>query len=296
MSIALLFPGQAAQFVGMTAKEVDLSPQAVEILHLVDETLGYKLSDIMLNGPEEKLKQTIHTQPAVYVHSYLMLERYRQDHQITAVAGHSLGEISACVAAGVLDFESGLRLVQERAEAMQEACEKNPSTMAAILGMEDESVIDICANINQVVVPANFNCPGQLVISGSHEGIAEAIRQCKEAGAKRALEIPVGGAFHSPLMEPALVRFKSYIDKIEFQDAAIPVYQNVDASPHKTAATIKSNLVSQVTSPVRWTDSIRQMMDDGHTEYAEVGGKGKVLMGMLRKISRDANVALWSEV
>lgn len=294
MSTGLLFPGQAAQFVGMGAMISQQDPRAKDLLASADKLLGYPLSEIMFNGPVERLTETQYTQPAVYIHSMLIYYRDQDIVKASGVAGHSLGEISACVAAGVLSFEDGLRLVNKRAQAMQEACDMNPGTMAAVLGMEDEAVEAICNQI-EGVVPANYNCPGQLVISGTREGIAAAVEACKEAGARRAMEIAVGGAFHSPLMEPAMDAFKEAIDQIELKEAQIPVIQNVDAQPHTNAAEIRDNLIKQVISPVRWTTTIQQMMASGINEYVEVGGKGRILQGMLRKISRDIEVTLWQE-
>lgn len=294
MKTALLFPGQAAQFVGMGAKISASSETAQTMMTHADNILGYKLSEIMAEGPAEKLTETIYTQPAVYLHSMLVYEQLKGSAEPTAVAGHSLGEITACVAAGVMTFEDGLLLVRKRAEAMQSACELNPSTMAAVLGMDDEKVEEICAGIDDVV-PANYNCPGQLVISGSKEGITKAIEKCKEAGAKRALEIAVGGAFHSPYMQPAMDDFKEAILSVEMKDASIPVYQNVDTKPHTTAGEIRENLINQVISPVRWTGSINRMITDGIENFIEVGGKGKILLGMLRKISREVGSELWQE-
>ncbi len=294
MKTALLFPGQAAQFVGMGAKITASSEAAQAMLNKADDILGYKLSAIMSEGPVEKLTETIYTQPAVYLHSMLVYEQHKGSAAPVAVAGHSLGEISACVAAGVMTFEDGLKLVRNRAEAMQRACEQNPSTMAAVLGMDDEKVEAICAEIDDVV-PANYNCPGQLVISGSKEGITAAIEMCKEAGAKRALEIAVGGAFHSPFMQPAMDDFKEAIMSVDMKDARIPVYQNVDTKPHAAAEEIRSNLISQVISPVRWTASINRMIEDGTESFIEVGGRGKILLGMLRKISREVGSELWQE-
>jgi len=294
MSSALLFPGQAAQFVGMGAKISGASIRANDLLTQADDILGYSISSIMKEGPEDDLKKTIYTQPAVYIHSMLIFDAHRDDVACGGVAGHSLGEISACVAAGVMTYEDGLRLVQCRAEAMQKACDIRPGTMAAILGMTDNEVEDICAGI-EGVIPANYNCPGQIVISGTKEGIDQAIMACKEAGARRALEINVGGAFHSTLMEPAVDSFKSMITDIEMKDARIPVYQNVDARPHLSAKEIRENLINQVTHPVRWTLTMQHMIADGFDIFKEVGGKGKILMGMMRKISRDVTVEPWLE-
>jgi len=295
MGRVLLFPGQAAQFVGMGEKLVSEHDQAASLMKKADEVLGYALSKIMYEGPEERLKETIYTQPAVFVHSMLVYDTHKDTSAPTvAVAGHSLGEISACVAAGVMSFEDGLRLVQKRAESMQQACELQPSTMAAVLGLEDTNVEDICEDIDGVV-PANYNCPGQIVISGTIDGINQAIEVCKEQGARRALQLSVGGAFHSPLMEPAMQSFKEAISAVIMKEAVVPVYQNVDAQPHTDPEVIRQNLIQQVTSPVRWTSSIQNMISDGHDQYVEVGGKGMILMGMLRKISRDISVDIWGE-
>lgn len=295
MKVGYVFAGQAAQFVGMGKYLADTDIRSKDMIGQADEILGYALSNIMFDGPNELLTQTIHTQPAVFLHSVLVYKHNFKGEMPFAVAGHSLGELSALVCAGVLSFEDGLRLVQKRAEAMQEACDTSPGTMAAILGMEDDIVETICASINEIVVPANYNCPGQLVISGSKEGIEEAVKLCSEQGAKRAMEINVGGAFHSPLMEPARVKFQDAVNSVSFADAMIPVYQNVDASAHTSAAEIKENILAQVTSPVKWTQCINQMIEDGAEEFVEVGGKGRILMGMIRKISRDINTQVWTE-
>ena len=291
---ALLFPGQAAQFVGMGSKIIQSDQESSALMKRADEILGFELSKVMFDGPEELLKETKYTQPAVFVHS--MLVYYRDQGRVDAhgLAGHSLGEISACVAGGVMSFEDGLRLVQSRAEAMQKACEMNPSTMAAILGLEDEAVEKVCAEI-EGVVPANYNCPGQLVISGTKEGITEAVERAKEAGARRAMEIAVGGAFHSPLMQPALEDFESAISNITMDDATIPIYQNVTAKPTQDKDEIKENLIRQITSPVRWTSSMQHMIEDGFERFIEVGGKGRILLGMLRKISREVESEIWQE-
>lgn len=295
MKRALLFPGQAAQFVGMGQHLYAKGGQSKEIIEQANDLMGLDLSTVMFDGPVETLTQTIYTQPAVYLHSYLVYLDQNDGEDVSAVAGHSLGELTALVAAGVLSFEDGMRLVKARAEAMQMACDKVPGTMAAILGMADADVEEICAGIDAIVIPANYNCPGQLVVSGSKEGIDAAIEKCKEAGAKRALEISVGGAFHSPLMEPAMDAFREAAEATTFADAQIPVYQNVDAQAHTDATEIKANIIKQVISPVRWTQSIQHMIADGIDTYVEVGGKGKIIMGMLRKISRDIDVSLWSE-
>ena len=294
MSIGLIFPGQAAQFVGMGRTIYGSDKDARKLIDRADEVLGYKLSEVMFDGPVELLTETKHTQPAVYLHSLVVYEKLKNKANPTGVAGHSLGEISACVAADVLSFEDGLKLVQKRAEAMQAACDANPGTMAAVLGLDDAIVEEICQEIDGVV-PANYNCPGQLVISGTKDGIAKAIEVCKEKGARRALEIAVGGAFHSPLMEPAMDTFKAAIEQMPMQDATIPVFQNVDAHPHTKAEEIKENLIKQVISPVRWTDCILSMKSEGIGSYIEVGGKGRILQGMLRKISRELEVTLWQE-
>lgn len=294
MKKAYLFPGQAAQFVGMGTQLAASREEAKALLDKADEVLGYSLSQIMSEGPQELLTETRYTQPAVFVHSLMVYEKSDKSAPITAMAGHSLGELTACVAAGALSFEDGLRLVHARATAMQVACDANPGTMAAILGMEDDQVAEICKDIDGVV-PANFNCPGQLVISGTKEGITKAVEIFKEKGARRALEIQVGGAFHSPLMQPALESFEAAIADISFEDARVPIYQNVDTMPHQKAAEIKANLIKQVTNPVRWTSSILRMINDGINQFVEVGGKGKILAGMMRKISREVEMDIWGE-
>jgi len=296
MALALLFPGQAAQFVGMGSKLSSRSDTARKILNDSDDILGYKLSEIMELGPDEKLKETVYTQPAVFVHSYMVYQDQYEGQGIGAVAGHSLGEITAAVVAGVMSFEDGLKLVQKRAESMQMACDANKGTMAAILGLEDSIVEEICNGIEDVVVAANYNCPGQLVISGSQLGIDKAIEKCKAAEARRALEIPVGGAFHSPLMDPAVSVFAEAIEGMHLQDARFPIYQNISAQKTTDSDTIKKNLIGQITSPVRWTQSMNNMIADGISTYVEVGGKGKVLMGMMRKISREVEMSMWQEV
>ncbi len=295
MGKAFLFPGQASQFVGMGQQLAAKSPELKSIIDKADDVMGLDLSTVMYEGPEEKLKETIYTQPAVFLHSYLVWRDQAGDATPDAVAGHSLGELTALVVAGVLTFEEGLYLVKKRAEAMQAACEQNPSTMAAILGMEDAAVEELCAGIDAVVVPANYNCPGQLVISGSKEGITAAVEAAKEAGARRALEISVGGAFHSPLMEPAMEAFSAAVGEVSFSDAQIPVYQNVDAKAHQDKDEIKENIIKQVISPVRWTQSIQQMIADDIDSFVEIGGKGKILLGMLRKISRQVEAEVWVE-
>jgi len=291
---ALLFPGQAAQFVGMGQHIYESEEKARDLMDKANDILGYDLKKIMIEGPMETLTQTVYTQPAVYVHSMAVYACRSEEIDVSAVAGHSLGEISACVAAGVLSFEDGLELVDKRARAMQAACEAHPSTMAAVLGMEDDQVEKICAAI-EGVVPANYNCPGQIVISGTKEGIEKAVEQCKEAGARRALVIAVGGAFHSPLMSSAQKELSEFIGDIELTDASIPIYHNVDAKPNQRAAQVKEQLISQVTSPVRWTSTLQGLIKDGHTSFVEVGGKGKILLGMLRKVSREVEAIQWQE-
>ncbi len=294
MKTALLFPGQAAQFVGMGSDIADSDGAARSMIQDANEILGYDLGEIMFEGPDELLKETRYTQPAVFLHSMLIYNRDHNTAQPEAMAGHSLGEITACVAAGVLSFEDGLTVVRKRAEAMQIACETNPGTMAAILGMEDKEVESICERVEGVVA-ANYNCPGQIVISGTRTGIPEAIELCREAGARRAMEIPVGGAFHSPLMQPAMDAFQDAISSMEMRDASCPIYQNVDAQAHTAAENIRQNLIRQVTQPVLWTSSVQNMMKDGFIRYIEVGGKGRILSGMVRKISRDLETSMWQE-
>ena len=294
MKSALLFPGQAAQFVGMGTKLVASSSKANDLLQQANEILDFDLGAIMASGPEEKLKETKYTQPAVFVHSLMVYESRKDEATPDAVAGHSLGELSACVVADVFSFEEGLRLVQKRAEAMQLACEMAPSTMAAVLGMSDEDVEAICDEIDGVVA-ANYNCPGQIVISGTFEGINKAVEVCKVRGARRALQIPVGGAFHSPLMEPAQKAFAEAIRSVTMNNAQIPIYQNVNALAVTNADDIRKNLIDQVTSPVRWTKCIQSMIGDGIGQFIEVGGKGKVLLGMMRKISREVEATGWLE-
>ncbi len=293
MAKAYLFAGQAAQFVGMGQS---LTADYQKYFDQANDVMGFDLSKIMIEGPEEGLKETINTQPAVFLHSYLVwLKNHATHNEPNAVAGHSLGELTALVVAGVISFEDGLNLVKSRAEAMQMACEQNPSTMAAILGMDDALVEEICGSIDEVVVPANYNCPGQLVISGSKEGIDKAIEACKEGGARRALEISVGGAFHSPLMEPAVEKFKAAVNEVSFHNAAIPVYQNVVAEAVTDAQTIKQNIIDQVTSSVRWTQTIKNMMANDINHFVEIGGKGRILQGMVRKVSREVETEVWVE-
>ena len=283
---AYVFPGQGAQFEGMGKDLYDSSDIAKELLEKANDILGFRITDVMFEGTAEELKQTKVTQPAIFLHSCIKAKMAGDDFQPDVVAGHSLGEFSALVAAGAMSFEDGLKLVSQRALAMQKACEMQESTMAAILGLEDEVVEKICADIDEVVVPANYNCPGQLVISGSIEGINKACEALKEAGAKRALVLPVGGAFHSPLMEPAREELQAAIETTEFKTPNCPIYQNVDAKPTTDATTIKTNLIAQLTSPVRWTQTMLNMIADGVDSFVEVGGTGKVLRGMIRKVDR----------
>jgi [acyl-carrier-protein] S-malonyltransferase len=264
----------------------DENPSAKLLFDQADEILGYKISKVMFEGSDEDLKETRITQPSVFLHS--VIKALINPHIVpNMVAGHSLGEFSALVVNGCLDFTSGLLLVKERAEAMQEACEKKPSTMAAILGLDDLKVEEICANIDDIVIPANYNCPGQLVISGSESGIEAAIKSCTEAGAKRAIKLAVGGAFHSPFMQPAQERLQRAIEDTYFNKPLCPIYQNVNASPSIDPDAIKSNLLIQLTAPVRWTQTIKNMITDGCTQFFEVGGTGSVLRGMIRQIDRN---------
>jgi [acyl-carrier-protein] S-malonyltransferase len=287
---AFVFPGQGAQFPGMGKALYEENPQAKELFERANEILGFRITDIMFEGTAEELKQTNVTQPAVFLHS-VILAKTTPDFAPDMVAGHSLGELSALVANGTLAFEDGLKLVYQRALAMQEACEINPSTMAAILGLADEKVEEICATFTQdVVVPANYNCPGQLVISGSNKGIELACEKMKEAGAKRALPLPVGGAFHSPLMEPAREKLQTAIEATTFHTPSCPVYQNVSTTAVTDVAEIKANLIAQLTAPVKWTQSVQNMVADGATEFVECG-PGKVLQGLVKKIHPEAEVS-----
>jgi len=283
---AFVFPGQGAQFVGMGKDLYDQSEIAHEMFEKANEILGFRITDLMFSGTDEDLRQTKVTQPAIFLHSVILAKVLGDKFQPEMVAGHSLGEFSALVAAGALSFEDGLVLVSKRAMAMQKACEQNPSTMAAIIGLEDDKVIEVCASITEeIVVPANFNCPGQLVISGSMKGIEIACEKLKEAGAKRALPLKVGGAFHSPLMEPARVELAEAINTTEFNKPVCAVYQNVDGKPYTESAQIKENLISQLTSPVKWTQIMQSMIADEMSSYTEVG-PGNVLQGLLKKIDR----------
>ncbi len=286
---AYIFPGQGAQFPGMAKDLYDNSAQAKEMLETANDILGFRITDIMFDGTADELKQTKVTQPAIFLHS-VTLASITEGFAPDMVAGHSLGEFSALVANKVLSFEDGLKLVSQRALAMQRACEINPSTMAAVLGMEDAAVEELCASIDEMVVAANYNCPGQLVISGSNKGIEVACEKAKEAGARRALPLPVGGAFHSPLMEPAREELEKAIDATQFNEAICPVYQNVTAAPSTDLEVIKANLKKQLTAPVRWTQSVQAMVADGATEFVECG-PGKVLQGLVKKIHRPAEVS-----
>ncbi|MEQ8359777.1 MAG: ACP S-malonyltransferase [Cytophagales bacterium] len=286
---AYIFPGQGSQFPGMGKDFFESSDQAKEIFKSADEILGFSLSDIMFNGSADDLKQTKVTQPAIFLHSIISAQ-LASDFVPDMVAGHSLGEFSALVANKTLSFENALRLVYKRAMAMQKACEAEPSTMAAIIGLDDEIVEKICEEISDIVVPANYNCPGQLVISGSINGVEKACEKLKEAGARRALILPVGGAFHSPLMEPARQELAEAIETTEFLSPICPVYQNATAKPSRDISEIRKNLVDQLTAPVKWTQSVNAMVSDGANEFIECG-PGKVLQGLVKKIHREAEVS-----
>ncbi|MGB3608456.1 MAG: ACP S-malonyltransferase [Psychroserpens sp.] len=287
---AYIFPGQGAQFTGMGLDLYENAPLAQELFEKANTILGFPITDIMFEGTPEALKETKVTQPAIFLHSVILAKTLGAHFKPHMVAGHSLGEFSALVAAGALTFEDGLKLVSQRAQAMQKACELQPSTMAAVLGLEDAIVERICATIEGVVVPANYNCPGQLVISGDVEAIHKACEALKDAGARRALVLPVGGAFHSPLMEPAREELAAAIESTVFSKPNCPIYQNVTASAIIDQTDIKVNLISQLTAPVRWTQSIQQMVNDGATHFTEVG-PGKVLQGLVKKIHKDAETA-----
>lgn len=280
---AYIFPGQGAQFVGMGLDLYEKYPIAQQLFEQANEILGFSITDLMFEGTPEGLKQTKVTQPAIFLHSVILSKVMGDSFKPDMVAGHSLGEFSALVANGVLNFEDGLKLVSQRALAMQKACEIKPSTMAAVLRLEDAKVEEICASIEGIVVPANYNCPGQLVISGEIEAINEACEKMKEAGARRALVLPVGGAFHSPLMEPAREELAAAIEQTVFNTANCPIYQNVPTTAITDAKEIKENLISQLTAPVKWTQSVKNMVADGATLFTEIG-PGKVLQGLVKKI------------
>lgn len=293
---AFVFPGQGAQFVGMGKDLYDNNPLAKELFEKANDILGYRITDIMFEGTDEQLTQTKVTQPAVFLHSVISALCMGEAFEPAMVAGHSLGEFSALVAAGAISFEDGLKLVYARAMAMQKACEAAPSTMAAIVGLPDEKIEEICSEVNKeghVVVPANYNCPGQLVISGNIEAINEACEKMKAAGAKRALPLKVGGAFHSPLMQPAKDELQAAIENTEFATPKCPVYQNVDGRPYTEPAAIKANLIAQLTSGVRWTSCVQNMIADGAVDFTECG-PGKALQGMIGRI--DKNVTAHSIV
>ena len=283
---AYIFPGQASQFEGMGKDLYESSAIAKDLFEQANELLGYRISDVMFEGTAEDLKQTKITQPAVFLHSIVKAKMAGDEFKPEAVAGHSLGEFSALVVSGAMTFEDGLRLVQQRALAMQKACEAVEGTMAAILGMEDAQVEEVCGDIEDVVEAANYNCPGQLVISGSVWGINQAVEKLKEMGARRAIVLPVGGAFHSPLMKPAEDELRTAIENTTFNAPTCPIYQNVDAKATTDPELIKKNLIQQLTSPVKWTQIMQNMIADGVSEFIEVGGTGKVLQGFVKKVDR----------
>ena len=285
---AFVFPGQGAQFVGMGKDLYEQNALAHDLFEKANEILGFRITDIMFSGTEDELKQTKVTQPAIFLHSVILAKTLGDEFKPDMVAGHSLGEFSALVAAGALSFEGGLKLVATRAQAMQKACEITPSTMAAVLALPNEKVEEICASIDDIVAPANYNCPGQVVISGTVTGVDAACPKMLEAGAKRALKLKVGGAFHSPLMQPAHDELAQAINTADFHTPICPVYQNVDALPHTDPVEIKNNLIAQLTAPVKWTQIIQNMVKDGLTEVVELG-PGAVLQGLVRKI--DSSVA-----
>ncbi len=282
---AYVFPGQGAQFPGMGKDLYEKSEKAKALFEKANEILGFRITDIMFDGSDEDLKQTNVTQPAIFLHSVILADTLGNDFQPEMVAGHSLGEFSALVAAGALSFEDGLKLVAARANAMQKACEIQPSTMAAILGLDDYTVEEVCQLVSEVVVPANYNCPGQLVISGSIEGVDKACALLTERGAKRALKLNVSGAFHSPLMEAARAELESAISATPIVAPRCPVYQNIDAKPYTDPESIKHNLIAQLTGAVKWTQTVQKMLEDGATSFTEVG-PGNVLQGLVKKVNR----------
>ncbi|MBE8722922.1 ACP S-malonyltransferase [Sphingobacterium pedocola] len=290
MKTAYIFPGQGAQFVGMGQDLYTSNEESKALFEQANGILGFRITDIMFSGTDEDLKQTNVTQPAIFLHSVILAKALGASFKPSMVAGHSLGEFSALVAAGALSFEDGLKLVSKRANAMQKACELEPSTMAAILGLDDETVEKICAQIEDIVVAANYNCPGQLVISGSIAGVDKACALLTEAGAKRALKLNVGGAFHSPLMEPAKVELQAAIEGTEIKAPACPIYQNVDAKPYTDPAQIKANLIAQLTGAVRWTQTVQHMLTDGAEAFVEVG-PGNVLQGLVKKVDRQVQTS-----
>ncbi len=283
---AYVFPGQGAQYPGMGKDLFDNSPVARALFESANKILGFNITDLMFNGSEEDLRQTKVTQPAIFLNSVILAKTLGEKFKPEMVAGHSLGEFSALVAAGALSFEDGLKLVSQRAMAMQKACEAEPSTMAAIVGLDDEIVEEVCASIDDVVVAANYNCPGQLVISGSFAGIDKACEKLTEKGAKRALKLSVGGAFHSPLIEPARAELAEAIKNTVIVEPVCAIYQNVNAKPFTNPAEIKENLIAQLTAPVRWTQTVQNMLADGATSFVEIG-PGKVLQGLIKKIDRQ---------
>lgn len=287
---AYVFPGQGAQFTGMGKDLFESSAEAKELFEKANDILGFRITDIMFEGTPDELKETKVTQPAIFLHSVILAKTLGAGFKPEMVAGHSLGEFSALVAAGALNFEDGLKLVSQRALAMQKACEITPSTMAAVLGLDDKVVEDVCADIDGIVVPANYNCPGQLVISGETSAVERACEAMKEAGAKRALILPVGGAFHSPMMEPAREELAAAIEKTTFATPVCPVYQNVPATAVTNPEEIKANLIIQLTAPVKWTQSVQNMIAGGATSFTEVG-PGNVLQGLVKKINKDVETA-----
>lgn len=290
MKTAYIFPGQGAQFVGMGQDLYNLNEDTKALFEKANDILGFRITDIMFHGTDEDLKQTNVTQPAIFLHSVILAKALGDKFQPSMVAGHSLGEFSALVSAGAISFEDGLRLVAQRANAMQKACELQPSTMAAILGLDDDTVEAICSDVDDIVVAANYNCPGQLVISGTIEGVDRACALLTAAGAKRALKLNVGGAFHSPLMEPAKIELQAAIEATDIQPPVCPIYQNIDARPYTSPEDIKLNLIAQLTGAVRWTQTVKNMMIDGAEEFVEVG-PGNVLQGLVKKVDRQAQTS-----